>query len=114
MDFFDLKLDLQSARIPTGRLQFEAAFHPALHPGALRPDHAWSPGGEQVRWAGLASCIHDFTSPLDLNARVQMSEVVARAAAATRAIVFKPVSKYPPSIRDIAIVVDCIGSGGCD
>ncbi|MFK7963351.1 MAG: phenylalanine--tRNA ligase subunit beta [Burkholderiaceae bacterium] len=106
VDFFDLKLDLESLD-PDNRLMFQAAAHPALHPGRsaqilLNRGEALAP--LPVGWIGE---LHPkIQQSLDLNNRVQLFELLLEPLLSREPIVFEPVSKYPPSIRDLAIVID--------
>lgn len=115
MDFFDLKLDLQSLD-PDGRLQFEAATHPALHPGRCARILLSHNGGETSSPIGWIGELHPkLQQSLDLNARVQMFELLLEPLLKLEPIVFEPVSKYPPSIRDLAVVVaESIPAGAID
>lgn len=104
VDFFDMKQDLLSLN---ANLVFEAAGHPALHPGRSARvvlDH------HPVGWLGE---LHPaLQAELDLPNRVMLAEVALQALASRALPRFDEVSKFPPSIRDIAIVVDSAMSAG--
>jgi phenylalanyl-tRNA synthetase beta chain len=98
VDFYDLKQDLLSI---DARLTFEAAQQPALHPGRSARVLL---DGNPVGWLGE---LHpQIQAELELPGRVVMAEV-RLAPLLNRAVpVFAEVSRFPPSIRDIAVVVD--------
>ena len=102
VDFFDLKADLEallafSAEKPV----FEAAQHPALHPGqsaCIRQN------GEIVGWAGA---LHpQVQKALDIDPRVYVFEIRQNAVAKSRLPAFTPLSRFPEVRRDLAILVD--------
>ena len=104
LDFFDLKGDVEALLALTGRpsaFAFEAAAHPALHPGqSARVLHEGRPMG----WVGR---LHPrLERALDLPRAVYLFELDAAALAAGRLPRFAPLSRFPAIRRDIAIVVD--------
>lgn len=106
VDFFDLKLDLESLA-PPGSLVFTAATHPALHPGRSAQVSHLQPGAETAQPIGWIGELHPkLQQVFELNGRVQLFEVSLSALLHRSAVIFEPVSKYPPSIRDLALVVN--------
>ncbi|HOP17530.1 MAG TPA: phenylalanine--tRNA ligase subunit beta [Gammaproteobacteria bacterium] len=103
-DFFDIKADLEAvlARVDaTDAFRFEAAEHPALHPGqcarVLRR-------GEPVGWVGL---LHPAVQKiLDVPAGVLLFEVDLAALRAGSIPRFQSLSKFPAIRRDFALLVD--------
>jgi phenylalanyl-tRNA synthetase beta chain len=103
-DFYDVKSDLAALFTATGEprsFTFEAAAHPALHPGrtarVLRC-------GQEVGWLGelhpmLVQAL-DFTYPPIL------FELQIDAALAVKRSTYEEISRFPQVRRDLAIVVD--------
>lgn len=104
VDFFDLKGDVEALLALGGNLaawRFDAAEHPALHPGQsarlLLND-------EPVGWMGA---LHPATrAELGLKVEVFVFEIMFSAACAGRLPRFAPLSKYPEVRRDLAFVVE--------
>lgn len=104
VDFFDLKGDVEALLALGGNLaawRFDAAEHPALHPGQsarlLLND-------EPVGWMGA---LHPATrAELGLKVEVFVFEIMLSAACAGRLPRFAPLSKYPEVRRDLAFVVE--------
>ncbi len=98
-DFFDLKGDLEAIVEPP--LHFEAASHPALHPGrSARIDCA----GEAIGWIGELhpQLQHDLELPFaPVVAEIDLAPALARGVPA-----HEDSSRFPPIVRDLAIVVD--------
>ncbi|MGH1358453.1 MAG: phenylalanine--tRNA ligase subunit beta [Burkholderiaceae bacterium] len=106
VDFFDLKLDLESIA-PAGSLVFDAASHPALHPGRSARVSLLGVEGRATQAIGWIGELHpQLQKQFDLNGRVQLFELLLDPILHRQSVVFEPVSKYPPSIRDIAVVID--------
>jgi phenylalanyl-tRNA synthetase beta chain len=99
VDFYDLKGDLES--LMPGRLQCEAATHPALHPGrSARVLFDGVPAG----WIGE---LHPgLMARFELARPPVLFEVDLEPMLSVRVPVYEPVSRFPPAIRDIAVVVD--------
>ena len=101
VDFFDMKADIEALLGPlVGQLRFEAAPHAALHPGQSASLHL---DGQAVGWAGR---LHpQQQQALDLPEGVLLFEIsadVVRQRAVPRAA---PLSEFPSSRRDLALVV---------
>ena len=99
VDFFDLKGDLES--LMAGRIECEAATHPALHPGrSARVLFDGAPAG----WIGE---LHpSLMARFELSRAPVLFEVELEPMLSVRVPVYEPVSRFPPAIRDIAVVVD--------
>jgi len=102
-DFFDLKGDVEALLQLTGgtdRFRFEAAEHPALHPGQSARIIL---DNRTVGWIGALHPAHQ--SELDLAQPVFLFEI-ERNALAYRAIPsYRKVSKFPSIRRDLALIV---------
>jgi len=100
VDFFDVKADLEAICAPR-RLRFEAAAHPALHPGrAARVLIDGLPAG----WLGE---LHPrWQQKYELPQPVMLFEL--EASSVTEAPLPRPTqpSRFPPVVRDIALLVD--------
>ncbi len=103
VDFYDLKSDLEALIARTGRAQdfsFEAAAHPALHPGQTA---ALLDRGQQV---GLIGALHpEVQRKLDIPQPVFVFEVERSALMASRQPTFTSLSRFPEVRRDLAVVV---------
>lgn len=103
VDFFDLKGDVEALLALGGNLdawRFEAAEHPALHPGQSA---RLLLNGEPVGWMGA---LHPATrAELGLKVEVFVFEMTLAAACAGRLPRFAALSKYPEVRRDLAFVV---------
>jgi phenylalanyl-tRNA synthetase beta chain len=102
VDFFDLKADVEALLAFSGTSTvFEAAEHPALHPGqsaCIRQD------GEIVGWLGA---LHpNVQKSLDIDPAVFLFELKQSALLTGTIPVFQPLSRFPEVRRDLAIVVD--------
>jgi phenylalanyl-tRNA synthetase beta chain len=100
VDFYDVKADVESLCHPA-KLSFEAAAHPALHPGQsalIRLD------GETVGWVGT---LHpQWQQKYGLPGAPAMFELELTPLLRRAVPAFIEVSKYPPVRRDIAVIVD--------
>ncbi|HEX2565680.1 MAG TPA: phenylalanine--tRNA ligase subunit beta [Burkholderiales bacterium] len=100
VDFFDLKADLEALAAPIA-LRFEAATHPAFHPGrSARVLAAGKPAG----WLG------ELHPRWQRKYELPLAPVLFEMDAALLQEVGLPrpgvPSKYPPVVRDIAVLVD--------
>ncbi len=103
VDFFDLKGDVESLLALGGELEawrFEAAEHPALHPGqSARLLYR----GESVGWIGA---LHPrVRAELGIRAEAFMFEVRQDALVHGRLPAFTPLSRYPEVRRDLAFLL---------
>jgi phenylalanyl-tRNA synthetase beta chain len=98
-DFFDVKADLQSlygARAP----RLERAEHPALHPGRS----ARVLVGERA--VGRIGSLHPaLQQRLELPQAPVLFEVTMDALVERQVPVFQEVSRFPPVVRDLALVL---------
>lgn len=100
VDFFDVKADLQSLA-GSRPLHCEAASHPALHPGRCA---RVSLEGAPVGWIGE---LHPAVqAELELAHAPVLFEVLLDALLERPIPVFREVSKFPPVIRDLALVLE--------
>ena len=99
-DFFDLKGDLLAAHHEAD-LQLEPAEHPALHPG--QSARILDGAGTAIGWIGA---LHPrLAEDLDLPRPVLLCELDIEGILQREVPAPQPMSKYPPAIRDLAIVV---------
>ncbi|MGE5490733.1 MAG: phenylalanine--tRNA ligase subunit beta, partial [Actinomycetota bacterium] len=100
VDFFDVKGDLEALLAPLAA-RFEKAAHPALHPGRSA---RVSMDGKEIGWVGE---LHpQWVQKYELPQPPVVFEIDLDAAKAARLPAYAEVSKFPPVIRDLAIVVD--------
>jgi phenylalanyl-tRNA synthetase beta chain len=100
VDLFDLKADLEALAAPL-KLRYQAAEHPALHPGRSARVYL---ADQAIGWLGE---LHPrWQLKYELSQPVAMLEVEA-AALQQRPLPTPMVpSKYPPVTRDIALLVN--------
>jgi len=104
VDFFDVKGDVEALLASLGAdrdCRFEAATHPALHPGqCARIMVNDTPGG----WMGA---LHPATArALDLDTSVYLFELDQSIFQGRALPAFASLSRYPSIRRDLAVVVD--------
>jgi phenylalanyl-tRNA synthetase beta chain len=106
VDFFDLKADLDAICAPR-RLRFEAAIHPALHPGrSARVLIEAAKGNVPVGWLGE---LHPrWQQKYELPQPVVLFELDADSVAEAPLPRPSQPSKFPPVVRDIALLVDAM------
>jgi phenylalanyl-tRNA synthetase beta chain len=98
-DFFDIKGDLEELVSPLV-VRFERAAHPALHPGRSAAIFAED---RRIGWAGE---LHPkWQQKYELPAAPVLFELDAEALMDIALPRFSPVSKFPPVVRDLAVVV---------
>ncbi|MBI4290773.1 MAG: phenylalanine--tRNA ligase subunit beta [Betaproteobacteria bacterium] len=99
VDFFDIKGDLEALLEPR-RARFQPATHPALHPGrAARVVLE----GESIGWVGE---LHPrWQQKYELPAAPVLFELDAAPLMQRPLPEYTEVSKFPPVIRDVALVV---------
>ena len=100
VDFFDVKADLESICTPR-RLRFEAAAHPALHPGrSARVFVDGTPAG----WLGE---LHPrWQQKYELPQPAVLFELEADCLADAPLPQPSQPSRFPPVVRDLALLVD--------
>ena len=102
VDFFDIKSDIETLlSFSASNTVFEAAEHPALHPGqsaCIKQDE------EVIGWIGA---LHpEVQKALDIDPRVYVFELKQSAIANNNIPAFSPLSRFPEVRRDLAILVD--------
>ena len=110
LDFFDAKADLEALLRLGGCFEtftFEAAPHPALHPG--RSSRILC-DGRPVGWLGTLHPRH--AEELELPADTQLFELEIAAVSAGRKAAFETISRYPAIRRDLALLVDAAVPAG--
>ena len=102
-DFFDLKGSVESLLAIGGRFdayRFEAARHPALHPGQSARVLL---GGRDIGWLGA---LHPaLESRLDLPSGVLLFELDLETLLSATIPAFQPLSRFPGRRRDLALLV---------
>jgi phenylalanyl-tRNA synthetase beta chain len=104
VDFFDVKADLEAICAPR-RLRLASAAHPALHPG--RSARVSVEGAEGLQPAGWLGELHPrWQQKYELPQPVVLFELEADCLA--EAPLPRPTqpSRFPPVVRDIALLVD--------
>ncbi len=100
VDFYDIKGDFEALLAPAV-LRFEKLAHPALHPGR---------SAKVLRDGVAIGCIGElhpeWVQKYDLPMAPVVFEVDFAVVTATIVPAYADVSKFPPVIRDLAIVVD--------
>lgn len=100
VDFYDIKADVEALLWPASA-RFEAASHPALHPG--QSAKVWL-GSEFIGWVGA---LHPkWQQKYELPTAPVLFELDIAALLCSKVPVFAGVSRYPVVCRDIAVVVD--------
>jgi phenylalanyl-tRNA synthetase beta chain len=100
VDFFDVKGDIESLLVPW-QLRFERATHPALHPGRAANVLV---DGRCIGWLGE---LHPrWQQKYELAQAPVLFELEMDALLASPMPAYREVSKFPPVIRDLALIVD--------
>jgi phenylalanyl-tRNA synthetase beta chain len=100
IDFYDAKADLEALISPL-EARYEPAEHPALHPGRAARVLV---GGAPVGWIGE---LHPrWLQKYELARNAVVFELDAEPVQAVPPPAFNPPSKYPPVVRDMALVVE--------
>ena len=100
LDFYDVKGDIEALLAPEP-LRFEKLAHPALHPG--RAAKVFLAGCE----IGIIGELHpEWVQKYDLPQAPVLFELDFGSLKAARVPAYVEVSKFPPVIRDLAILVD--------
>lgn len=100
VDFYDVKGDLEALLAPAA-LRFEKLAHPALHPG--RAARILLDG----RDIGCVGELHpEWGQKYDLPVAPVVFELDFAAVKASTVPAYAEVSKFPPVVRDLAVVVD--------
>ena len=100
VDFYDVKGDIESL-FASGATRFERTTHPALHPGRAAKVLV---DGKTIGWLGE---LHPrWQQKYELPQAPVVFELELDALLAAPMPVYREVSKFPPVIRDLAVVVD--------
>jgi len=100
VDFYDVKGDIERLLAPAA-IRFESTTHPALHPGRSA---AVLLEGKPIGWLGE---LHPrWQQKYELPLAPVLFELDLDALLASPMPLFRGVSKFPPVIRDLALVVD--------
>jgi phenylalanyl-tRNA synthetase beta chain len=100
VDFYDVKADVEALFQPCN-LSFEAAAHPAFHPGKSARIFC---AGKAAGWLGV---LHPrWQQKYDLPVAPIVFEVELEAAAARGLPSYQAVSKFPSAWRDLALIFD--------
>jgi len=102
VDFYDIKADVEALLSYSAvESYFEAAEHPALHPGQSA---CIIQDSQLVGWVGA---LHpEVQKSLDIDQPTYVFEVKQSAIANNRISAFSPLSRFPEVRRDLAILVD--------
>lgn len=100
VDFYDVKADLELLMAPTV-VQFENAMHPALHPGRCALVRVNSQA------IGFVGELHpEWVQKYELPLAPVVFEIELSALMHTRLPQYSEVSRQPPAIRDLSIIVE--------
>ena len=100
VDFYDIKADVEAMFEPR-TLTFEAAAHPAFHPGKSARIVC---AGKAAGWLGV---LHPrWQQKYDLPVVPVLFELELDSAVAQGLPAFQAVSKFPPVWRDLALIFD--------
>jgi len=102
IDFFDIKADVETLFALTGgKVQFQLAEHPALHPGQTA--QICKSDGQVI---GLLGMLHpSLEKQLGFDSPVFLFELDQDAVLARVTPKFSPLSKFPSVRRDMALIV---------
>ncbi|HVN41925.1 MAG TPA: phenylalanine--tRNA ligase subunit beta [Steroidobacteraceae bacterium] len=104
VDFFDVKSDLEALFAASGALdefRFEAAEHPALHPGQCARIVR---NGSEIGWIGR---LHpELEARLELTYSAVVFEVETDSGLSARIPHYQGISRFPAVRRDLAMVVE--------
>jgi phenylalanyl-tRNA synthetase beta chain len=103
VDYFDVRADLEAICAPL-RLRFEAAAHPALHPGrSAKVLLEGAAGAEAIGWLGE---LHPrWQQKYELPQPAVLFELEAEPLCRIPLPVATQPSRFPPVVRDIALLV---------
>ena len=102
-DFYHVKSDVEALCGAGGRCEatFEAASHPALHPGQTA---SISMSGQHAGWLG---CIHpQLAQKLEIPTKTYLFELKLDVLQQGKVPSYEKLSRFPSIRRDLAIVVD--------
>jgi phenylalanyl-tRNA synthetase beta chain len=100
VDFYDVKADVE-ALVAAGGTRFDAAAHPALHPGKSAQIVR---DGNAIGWIGE---LHPrLQQKYDLRLAPVVFELDFEQAVGGGIPAYKEISRFPPVRRDLAVLVD--------
>jgi phenylalanyl-tRNA synthetase beta chain len=100
VDFYDVKADVEALLAPRG-VQYDAASHPALHPGKTARIVR---NGMTIGWIGE---LHPrWQRKYDLAFAPVLFELDFECVAEGTLPVYAGISRFPPVRRDLAVIVD--------
>lgn len=100
VDFFDVKGDLQQLIHPSLAIEYQAAEHPAFHPG--RSAQLLLDG----KVVGVLGQLHpQWVQKYDLPQAPMVFELDLSIVLQSQAVAYQAVSKFPPVRRDLAFVI---------
>ena len=103
VDFFVVKTDVEALNT-SGELRFEAAAHPAFHPGRSARVLRGELQGQPVGWIGE---LHPrWVQQYELESAPILFELDIDMLTPTTVPTYAPVSAFPVVFRDLAVVVD--------
>lgn len=103
VDFFDVKADVEALNT-LDALSFEAAAHPAFHPGRSARVLRGGPQGQPVGWLGE---LHPrWVQQYELESAPILFELDIDVLTPAIVPTYAPVSAFPVVFRDLAVVVD--------
>ncbi|HKQ31307.1 MAG TPA: phenylalanine--tRNA ligase subunit beta, partial [Burkholderiales bacterium] len=101
VDFYDVRADIEALFTISGRhdeLRFEPTSHPALHPGQSAGVVV---AGKRV---GMVGTLHpEIATKLGLDRKVLLFEIDLATLTQARIPIFREVSRYPGTRRDISL-----------
>src|SRR5690606_4481343 len=99
VDFYDVKANID--QLTQGQARYEAAEHPALHPGQSAKVLL---DGKAIGWLGK---LHPkWQQHYDLPRGVMLFELDVAPLLARQVVAYTEVGKFPPLRRDLAVLVD--------
>ncbi len=101
-DFYDLKGDLEETLGGRRPLCFQAARHPALHPG--RSARILDEAGHRIGWIGELHPEH--AEALGIEGALLLCEIDLDGFDDESPVRYVPVSRFPAVQRDLAVIVD--------
>ena len=100
VDFYDVKADIEALSAPTS-FHFQEASHPALHPGKSAAIF------NHTTLIGYLGELHPkWQQKYDLPQPVILFELALEGLVKILLPRYKEISKFPPVVRDLAIIVD--------
>ena len=107
-DFYDIKADVEALLAPAGveNFSFAPASHPALHPGQAAEVFRVTGNGEKVSVGVVGSLHPQLAKKLKIKQKVFVFELLSDLIAQGAVTKFRPLSEFPATRRDLALVVE--------